>query len=161
MDYWGDTTGDAGTVQPMEHPTGASTVDIAYAGEFGGYAGSERERHASPVGWAETEQGGFSDGWWGQAVDGAGVATDGVDWSAGGTPACPTDLPYSIGPVDPSYVENQELTGRVVRPGRDAEEGAGPVGATEYRSNLIMQIVQAMGPEVTDEMAAIGLISGV
>jgi hypothetical protein len=157
VDYWGDTAGDAGTVPPMEHPTGTHTTDVYYPdATMPGYPGREREVRSAPVEWSETEAGGTGNSWWGEAI-----GLDGVDWSVGGV-AATRDVAYSSGgPVDPSTVENLELTGRVVRPGRDPEHASGPVGATEYRSALIMQIVQAMGPEVTDEMAAIGLLSGV
>lgn len=154
MDYWGDP-GDAVVPLP-EHPDVRTTVDRAYGPLYPGNAGQETEVHEAPVAWAETATGALSDGWW------SGPTMDvWPDFDVGGVPASPTQLPYSLGPVDPSQVENYELTGRILVPGRDPETGSGPVGATEYRSDLIMQIVQAMGPEVTDEMAAIGLLAGV
>lgn len=154
MDYWGDP-GDS-VVDLPEYPDRRVTVDRAYGPDFPGSAGRETEVHASPVGWAETAGGAVTDGWWP-----APTMDVWPDYDVGGVPASPTALPYSIGPVDPSFVEQNELTGRILVPGRDPEHSSGPVGATEYRSDLIMQIVQAMGPEVTDQAAAIGLLSGV
>ena len=153
MDYWGDP-GNA-VVELPEHPADRGLIDRAYPADFPGYAGREVEKHASPVQWSETADGATSDGWWAQADPGIDP-----NWSEGGVQASPTGLPYSTGVVDPSTVENQELTGRILVPGRDREHARGPVGATEYRDNLIMQIVQAMGPELSEEMAAAGLIGG-
>lgn len=154
MDYWGDP-GDSAVVELPEHPDVRTTTDRAYGPRYGGYPGREVEVHASPVAWAETATGARSDGWW--TAPGMDVWPD---FDVGGVPATSSALPYSLGPVDPSNVEQLDLTGRILVPGRDPEHATGPVGATEYRSDLIMQIVQAMGPEVTDEMAAIGLLAG-
>lgn len=153
MDYWGDTSGAA--VELPEHPAPQGLVDRSYGPEFGGYAGREVEHHEAPVAWSETAQGATSDGWHGQPTPDVWP-----DYSVGGSTGTVTALPYSVGPVDPSNVEQNDLTGRILMPGRDPERAPGPVGAEEYRSQLIMQIVQQMGPEVTSEMAAVGLLSG-
>jgi hypothetical protein len=155
MDYWGDP-GDA-VVELPEAPSTRALVDRSYGAEFGGYVGQELEVHEAPVAWSETANGATSDGWWPEPTMDVWP-----DYAEGGVPATSTALPYSWkGPVEPSNVENFELTGRLLVPGRDAEHAPGPVGATEYRDMLIMQIVQQMGPEVTAEMAAVGLLSGV
>lgn len=154
MDYWGDP-GDAVVPLP-EAPSTRQVVDRAYGPGYAGYPGREVEVHESPVGWSETATGATSDGWWREPT-----ADVWPDYAAGGVPATSTALPYSLGPVDPGWVEQLELTGRLLVPGREPERAPGPVGAEEYRSQLIMQIVQQMGPEVTQEMAAVGLLSGV
>lgn len=156
MDYWGDP-GDSVVTLP-EAPGTQQVVDRAYGAEFGGYPGHEIEVHASPVAYGVTAEGGMSsDGWW--TADDPGIDPD---YDVGGAPGTTSNLPYSWrGPVEPSNVENFDLTGRMLLPGRDPERAPGPVGADEYRSQLIMQIVQAMGPEITPEMAAVGLIGGV
>lgn len=158
MDFWGEGVGGGTGMVPLpEHPPGTNTVDRAYGGDFPGYAGREVEVHAAPVQWAQYEQGATSNGWWCAADPGIDP-----DFDIGGVTASPTsDVAYSMGVVNSSTVENFELTGRIIVPGREPERGRGPVGATEYRDNLIMQIVQAMGPDVTGEMAAVGLLSGV
>lgn len=153
MDYWGDS-GDSDVPLP-EHPDDRVTVDRAYPGTFGGYAGREVEVHEAPVAWSETAEGATSDGWWAEPTMDVWP-----DFSVGGSTGTVTALPYSMGPVDPSNVENLELTGRILVPGRDPERGAGPVGAENYRSDLILQIVQAVGPEYDSAMAAVGLLSG-
>lgn len=153
MDYWGDP-GDA-VVELPEAPATRGLVDRSYGPEFGGYAGREVEHHEAPVGWSEAEAGASSDGWWKEPQRDVWP-----DYAVGGSTGTVTALPYSTGPVEPSNVEQNTLTGRMLVPGRDPETGAGPVGADEYRSQLIMQIVQQMGPEVTQEMAAVGLLSG-
>lgn len=157
MDYWGEDFVSGANVALPEHPPGTNTVDRSYGGDFPGYAGREVEIHAAPVQWAQYEAGGQSNGWWPSAEAGVDPVYD-----IGGLPASPTsDVAYSMGVVDPSTVENQELTGRILVPGRDPEHSKGPVGATAYRDDLIMQIVQAVGPEYSAEMAAVGLLSGV
>lgn len=153
MDYWGDP-GDA-VVELPEAPGTRGVADRSYGPEFGGYAGREVEHHEAPVAWSEAAEGATSDGWWGQPTQDVWP-----DYAVGGSTGTTTALPYSTGPVDPSNVEQHELTGRLLVPGRDPERAPGPVGAEEYRSQLIMQIVQQMGPEVTSEMAAVGLLSG-
>lgn len=153
MDYWGDP-GDA-VVDLPEAPGTRDVVDRAYGAGFPGYPGHEIEVHEAPVGWSETAAGAVSDGWWAEPERDIWP-----DYAEGGVPATSTALPYSTGVVEPSNVEQFELTGRLLVPGRDAEHSSGPVGAEEYRSQLIMQIVQQMGPEVTAEMAAVGLLSG-
>lgn len=154
MDYWGDP-GDSVTVLP-EAPGTRALVDRSYGPDFPGYAGRETEVHEAPVQWGETADGAWSDGWWVQPTMDVWP-----DYSVGGVPATSSALPYSTGVVEPSVVENFEMTGRLLVPGRDPERGQGPVGAEEYRSMLIMQIVQQMGPQTTQEMAAAGLLSGV
>lgn len=154
MDYWGDP-GDSVVTLP-EAPGTRAVADRAYPPEFGGYVGAEVEVHEAPVAWSERESGATSDGWWPEPTMDVWP-----DYSVGGTQGTVSALPYSVGPVDPSNVEQLDLTGRILVPGRDPERAAGPVGATEYRDSLIMQIVQAMGPEVTSEMAAVGLLTGV
>lgn len=156
-DHWGPDY-VASDAPASEHPEARVTVDTAYHDpEYPGYAGREVAVFEAPVQWRETENGAFSDGWWAPAHAGVDPIYD-----IGGVQASPTDkASFSWGPVDPSTVENYELTGRIIVPGRDLEHSRGPVGATEYRDNLIMQIVQAMGPEVTAEAAAIGLLSGI
>lgn len=155
MDYWGDP-GDA-VVELPEAPSTRALVDRAYGPDFAGYIGREVEVHEAPVAWSETATGATSDGWWQEPSKDVWP-----DYALGGVPATASALPYSgNGPVEPSSVEQFEMTGRLLVPGRDAEHAPGPVGAEEYRSMLIMQIVQQMGPEVTPEMAAVGLLSGV
>lgn len=154
MDYWGDP-GDA-VVELPEAPPTRGVVDRSYGPEFGGYAGREVEHHESPVGWSESADGATSDGWWSPPT-----ADVWPDYAVGGATGTTSSLPYSTGPVDPSTVEQMDLTGRILMPGRDPEHAPGPVGAEEYRSALIMQIVQQMGPEYTSEMAAVGLLSGI
>lgn len=157
MDFWGEDGGSVAYVPLPEHPPGTGSVDRSYGGDFPGYPGREIEVHAAPVQWANFEQGGQSNGWWAPAEAGLDPIYD-----IGGVTASPTsDVAYSMGVVDPSTVENQELTGRILVPGRDPEHARGPVGATAYRDDLIMQIVQAVGPEYSAEMAAVGLLSGV
>lgn len=154
MDYWGDPGGES-VVQLPEAPGTRAVVDRAYGDGFAGYPGHETEVHEAPVGWSETAAGAVSDGWWT-----APTMDVWPDYDEGGVPATSTALPYSTGPVDPSYVEQFEMTGRLLVPGRDPEHAPGPVGAEEYRSQLIMQIYQQMGPDYTAEMAAVGLLSG-
>lgn len=157
MDFWGETAAGTGMVPLPEHPPGTNTVDISYGGDFPGYPGREVEVHAAPVQWSERADGAQSNGWWTAADPGIDP-----DYDVGGVPGSPTsDVAYSMGVVVAENVENFELTGRIIVPGREAERSRGPVGATEYRDNLIMQIVQAMGPDVSGEMAAVGLLSGV
>lgn len=154
MDYWGDV-GDS-VVELPEAPGVRAVVDRAYGPAYGGYAGYEREIHEAPVAWSETATGAVSDGWWQQPTMDVWP-----DYAIGGSQGTVSALPYSmIGPVEPSQVEQFELTGRLLVPGRDPETGSGPVGAEAYRDQLIMQIVQQMGPDVTTEMAAVGLLSG-
>lgn len=156
MDYWGDP-GDAVVTLP-EAPDARQTVDRAYGPGYPGYPGHETEVHSSPVPWVPVEDGPAGGGGWWSAAD-PGIDPD---YDVGGQAGTTAALPYSTGgPVEPSTVENFDLTGRLLVPGRDPEHAPGPVGAQDYRDQLIMQIVQAMGPEITPEMAAIGLIGGV
>lgn len=154
MDYW--LQGALPTLVALpEAPGTYGLTDRNYGPEVGGYAGKEAEVHESPVAWGEAEAGAWSDGWWAEPTKDVWP-----DYSIGGTQGTVSATPYSLGPVDPSNVENLELTGRILVPGRDPERAPGPVGTMAYRGDLIMQIVQAMGPEVTNEMAQIGLLSG-
>lgn len=154
MDYW--LQGGLPTLVALpEAPGTRGLTDRRYGPEVGGYAGNEFEHHEAPVAWGEAAEGAWSDGWWPEPTRDVWP-----DYSIGGTQGTVTATPYSIGPVDPSNVENMELTGRILVPGREPEFAPGPVGSMAYRSDLIMQIVQAMGPEVTDEMAQVGLLSG-
>lgn len=153
-DYWGQQWPD---VVPMPEEPGTIDVhDRAYGPQVGGYAGREIEVHESPVHWGESEAGAWSDGWWPEPT-----LDMWPDYSVGGSTGSPTETPYSFGPVNSEVVEHFDMTGRILVPGRNPEYAPGPVGNMAYRSDLIMQIVQAMGPEVTDEMQAIGLLSGI
>lgn len=155
VEYWGDDGNDI--IALPEHPETRALVDRFYPADFAGYVGKEVEEHSAPVGWAPdvVADGMTSDSWW--TTDDPGIDPD---FDINARPGS-IELPYSVGgPVEPSNVENFELTGRLLVPGRDPEFAPGPVGADEYRSQLVMQIVQAMGPEITPEAAAIGLIGG-
>jgi len=155
VEYWGDDGNTVLDVPDAGHPETVDIVDLSYGPGFAGYAGKETEIHAAPVAYAPSVE---ADGMTSDHMSASADPGIDPDYDVNGRPGS-IEVAYSIGgPVEPNQVENFELTGRLLVPGRDDEHAPGPVGAEEYRSDLIMQIVQAMGPEITPEAAALGLV---
>jgi hypothetical protein len=119
---------------------------FAYPGVFPGMAGAEL---------LHTESSRLA-GWWGEA-DAEGIEPD---WSLGGMPGDVETQPYGTGVVDAGMTEDYSLLGAVSRYRRPAESGVGPVGALDYRSQLAMQIVQSMTPDVYDEASQLSVVGG-
>lgn len=118
-----------------------------YPGAFPGYIGSETyhreaDRHVGS--------------WWSQP-DIRGIESDP---SLGAIPGDVDTLPYSMNVVNPNNVEDFSLMGNMARLRRPAESNKGPVGSLDYRSQLAMQIVQQMTPDVYDEASQLSVIGG-
>lgn len=130
---------------PMDN-VAPTAVWLHYPGAFPGYAGKET---------VHLEANRHRGSWWHEADP--GVPTDP---SIGGMPADVDILPYSTGIVEPNIVEDFSLMGGVNQYRRPPESNPGPVSSLDYRSQLAMQIIQSMTPDVYDEASQLSVIGG-
>jgi hypothetical protein len=94
------------------------------------------------------------------------VATDtpagNIDYEIGGNSGQVNRNSYAIGgPVEPNLVENFELTGAVIRPGRRPEYSLpGEVGSYDHSAYTTMQVVQQTGNDAYTTATLLSLLSG-
>lgn len=74
----------------------------------------------------------------------SGVA---VQYDIGGQQGLVDNLPYGIGAVNPNVVDSHNMRGETLRIRRRAERSPGPVGASDYASQLQLSIAQQVASE--------------